>query len=240
MSFCSSPASQRSSFSSTYSVDCTSPNTAVTTPSSSGEASPKLGQSYAYTQSPSPDALDFSYPYNSTSPIPMNEYPPSSSSASQSYAYSCSNQIPSPSPYTYNTTPSPLPASPSNYGYLGYTNFMPESPPLLPSSYIHHLRSHTPPPPMDSSSSSGSTGGGGVAAPPRKYSGYPPASAFYGPMPNSPTHPAPSSSSSSSSSRYRRKYSQPINPEEYKSESWYTADGTKVEYSAMHLQCATM
>lgn len=240
MSFCSSPASQRSSFSSTYSIDCTSPNTAVTTPSSSGGASPKLGQSCTYTQSPPPDALDFNCPYNPTSPIPMNEYPPSS--ASPSYAYSCSNQIPSPSPYTYNTTPPPLPASPSNYGYLGYTNYMPESPLLLPSSYIHHLRSRTPPPPPmegSSSSGSGSMGGGGAATPPRKYSGYPPASAFYGPMPNSPTHSA--ASSSSSSSRYRRrKHSGPINPEEYKPESWYTADGTKVEYSAMHLQCATM
>ncbi|RPB00533.1 hypothetical protein L873DRAFT_1788915 [Choiromyces venosus 120613-1] len=237
MSFCSSPASQRSSFSSTYSVDCTSPNTAVTTPSSSGATSPKLGQSYtSYTQPPSPDALDFSYPYNSASPIPMNEHLPSS--ASPSYAYSCGNQIPSPSPYTYNTTPSPLPASPNNYGYPGYTaNYIPESPLLLPSSYVHHLRSHTPPPMGSSSSSSmGGRGGSGVAAAaPRKYSGYPPASAFYGPMPNSPAD-----SGSSSSSRYRRKPSEPINPEEYKSESWYTADGTKVECSAMHLQCATM
>ncbi|KAG0636445.1 hypothetical protein HOY80DRAFT_358565 [Tuber brumale] len=238
MSFCSSPASQRSSFSSTYSIDCTSPNTAVTTPSSSGETSPKLGQSYTYTQPQSPDALDFRYPHNPISPIPMNEYPPSS--VSPSYAYSCSsNQIPSPSPFTYNTTPPPLSASPGNYGYPGYASYMPESPLLLPSSYVHHLRSPTPLPPMDSSGSSSMGGGGGVtAAAPRKYSGYPPASAFYGPMPNPPAHPA--SSSSSSSSRYRRKHSEPINPEEYKSESWYTADGTKVEYSAMHLQCATM
>ncbi|CUS12972.1 unnamed protein product [Tuber aestivum] len=236
MSFCSSPASQRSSFSSTYSLDCTSPNTAVTTPSSSGAASPKLGQSYTYTQPPSPDAPDFSYPYNPTSPIPMNEYPPSS--ASPSYAYSCSNQIPSPSPFTYNATPPPLSASPSSYGYPGYASYMPESPLLLPSSYVHHLRSPTPLPPMDSSSSGSMSGSGDTAAPaPRKYSGYPPASAFYGPMPNSPVC---SASSSSSSSRYRRKRSEAINPEEYKPESWYTADGTKVEYSAMHLQCATM
>ncbi|CAZ83372.1 unnamed protein product [Tuber melanosporum] len=232
MSFCSSPASQRSSFSSTCSIDCTSPNTAVTTPSSTGATSPKLGQSYTNTQPPSPDAPDISYPYNPTSPIPMNEYPPSS--VPPSYAYSCSNQIPSPSPFTYNTTPPPLSASPSNYGYPGYSNYMPESP-LQPSPYVH-LRSPTPLPSMDSSGSSSMGGGGGfTAASPRKYSGYPPASAFYGPMPNPPAH-----SASPSSSRYRRKRSETINPEEYKSESWYTADGTKVECSAMHLQCATM
>lgn len=71
-----------------------------------------------------------------------------------------------------------------------------------------------------------------------KYSGYPPASAFYSPLPSSPT--ASSSSSSSHQSHYRRKSSERVSPENYKFETWYTADGRKVEYSPMHLGCATM
>jgi hypothetical protein len=57
-----------------------------------------------------------------------------------------------------------------------------------------------------------------------RYSGYPPASAFYGPS-NSP------------SAAYDER---PVDPRNYKIEDWYTADGRKVECSAMHLHCATM
>jgi hypothetical protein len=52
------------------------------------------------------------------------------------------------------------------------------------------------------------------------YTGYPPACAFYG----------PGWVSSSS----------PVDPWEYQTEQWQTAGGQKVEYSAMHLHCATM
>lgn len=52
------------------------------------------------------------------------------------------------------------------------------------------------------------------------YAGYPPACAFYG----------PGWASTSS----------PVNVWEYQTEQWQTAGGRKVEYSAMHLHCATM
>jgi hypothetical protein len=53
------------------------------------------------------------------------------------------------------------------------------------------------------------------------YTGYPPASAFYGDGPI----------------QYDN---QPVDPRTYEVEQWKTRDGRRVEYSAMGLHCATM
>lgn len=214
MSCCSSPVSQRSSISSTRSSGCHSPSTAATTPSSSGSFSPKIEQMQSFTYSqPSPSSLqefNNTYNYNYMYPPPSNEVPYTT------YGSYLPPQIPSSSMYSQ-------PPSPTRISY---------------QSYDYHDQQPLPPPASPVTSN-----------PVPKYSGYPPASAFYGPSPNSPTTSSFSSSSSSSSpssspsshqSHYRRQRLERINPEEYKFETWYTTDGRKVEYSPMHMNCATM
>lgn len=157
----------------------------------------------------------------------------------QSYTY---NQPSSPNfqelNYSYNYSPSP---NEIPYGYAlpqvpspANTYLQPPSPagtPYQPYNYNYQQPSPSLTPPVTSN-------------PIPKYSGYPPASAFYGPSPSSSTASSslvPSSSSSPSrQSQYRRKSPARINPEDYKFEDWYTADGRKVEYSPVHLNCATM
>lgn len=199
MSYCSSPVSQRSSFSCTCSPGCNSPSTAATTPSSSGAFSPKIEQlqSYTYNQPLSPNGQEFTYTYN---------FSPSSNETSYGYI---PDQVSSPTS-TYLQPPSPNQSSYQPYNY----SYQQQSPTL--SSPV-------------------------ASNPVPKYSGYPPASAFYGPALNSSTASSPSSPPSlSSRPRYRMKSSDRISPEEYKFETWYTADGRKVEYSPMHMNCATM
>lgn len=210
MSCCSSPVSQRSSISSCTRSECHSPSTAATTPSSSGSFSPKIEQIQSFT-------------YNQPSPPNLQElnytysYPPLSSEV----------------PYTYGSYIPPPQQVPSSTMYS-----QPLSPTGIPyQSYNYHDQQSLPLPTSPVTSN-----------PVPKYSGYPPASAFYGPSsPSSPSSSSSSSSSPSSSSsssppsshqsHYRRKR---INPEDYKFETWYTADGRKIEYSPMHLNCATM
>lgn len=77
-----------------------------------------------------------------------------------------------------------------------------------------------------------------------QYSGYPPASAFYGPPSNfQPQNGMLGSCTSSPSQPSPFGYANdqtPVDPFEYQVEEWYTADGRRVEYSAMALGCATM
>lgn len=158
----------------------------------------------------------------------------------QSYAY---NQPPSPNfqefNYTYNYSPLPneIPYAYTPLQASSPTNTYLQPPPSpVGISYQSYDYNYQQPSPLLASPV--------TSNPSPKYSGYPPASAFYGPSSN-PSMASPSSSSSSSSSssqqpQYRRKRSERINPEDYKFEDWYTADGRKVEYSPMHLNCATM
>lgn len=150
-----------------------------------------------------------SYTYNQPSPQDLQEL-----NYTYNYMYPpLSNEIPYGS-YIPLQVPSPAnmhsqPPSPTRIPYQSYNYNYQQSPSSLTSP--------------------------ATSNPIPKYSGYPPASAFYGPSPRSPT-----ASSSPSSSHYRRKSSRRVSPEDYKFETWYTADGRKVEYSPMHLNCATM
>lgn len=154
-----------------------------------------------------------SYTYNQISPPNLQEL-------NYTYGYPpLSNEI----PYAYGSYIPPQVPSPTNM----YSQ--PPSPTRISyQSYNYNYQQPSPPPASPVTSN-----------PVPKYSGYPPASAFYGPSPSSPTTSS-SPSSSSHQSHYRRKSSERISPEDYKFETWCTADGRKVEYSPMHMNCATM
>ncbi|KAI5778135.1 hypothetical protein EDC01DRAFT_635104 [Geopyxis carbonaria] len=191
MSVCSSPASQRSSYSGCSSNGPHSPHTAATTPSSSnGVDTPKFGTSF---NAGSPSLQEHIY---------TQMQPPSPLSSG---TFSASGRTPLASPgHSPYITPMESPSEP-----VYYQTYIDNQP--LPQTYSAN------------------------SARPR-YSGYPPASAFYGPTPGEPGYP---SSFSNPTSHYESS-SPPIDPSEYKVEDWYTADGQKVEYSAMALHCATM
>jgi hypothetical protein len=218
MDYCSSPLSQRSSLSScACSPGCNSPvSTPATTPSSSGGFSPKIEQlqtSYTYTQpaSPSPNTQEPSYD-------PYSHYSPSPNEVSYGYGH-VPPQVSSPA----STSTYLQPLSPSQDSYQVY-NFNRYQQQQQQQQQQQYQQQPSLPPANDSGS-----------AP--KYSGYPPASAFYGPSPNMV---AGESTASSHQSHYRRRSSARKSPEEYTFETWYTADGRKVEYSPMHMNCATM
>ncbi|KAH8154022.1 uncharacterized protein LAJ45_01789 [Morchella importuna] len=185
-------------------------------PSSSGGFSPKIEQlqtSYTYTQpsSPSPNTQEFSYD-------PYSHYSPSSNEVSYGYGY-VPPQVSSPA--NTSTYLQPLSPSQDSYQVYNYNRYQQQQ-------QQYQQQQPSLPPAND----------GGSA---QKYSGYPPASAFYGPSPNMVAGRSTASSSSSShQSHYRRRSSARKSPEEYTFETWYTADGRKVEYSPMHMNCATM
>jgi len=210
-SVCSSPLSQRSSRSSTTSP--LSPQTAATTPRScNGDFSPKLDSSSynSFTASqpltPPPEEQICSQMQSlSQSELPLSTY---------SFA-----QVPATSVnYSIDAVASTA-EEPSTYDQLFNTYYQPVS----PTSNFYD----TP--------TSPALGGGyyGWAEYSRwtGYTGYPPASLFYGPLPTE----SPSTASPSTLPVY-----EPIDPAKYQTEQWQTSDGRLVEYSAMHLHCATM
>jgi hypothetical protein len=194
-------SSPRSQHSPRSSIGPLSPETAVTTPRSC-TASPKLNSACNLPSPPlSPRGAQTYASLGSPSP----SYPAS--------AYSVAEAPLSPS-YGDNQYPLSMDPEPSSYdeavNFYLYSPFSPVNlyyePPVEP---VYPYEEYSP-----------WTG----------YSGYPPASAFYGPLPGEP-----SSSFVQSCSSYGV-----IDPREYQLEEWQTADGRKVEYSAMHLHCATM
>jgi hypothetical protein len=193
-------SSPRSQHSPRSSTGPLSPQTAVTTPRSC-TSSPKL---------------------NSACSLPS---PPLSPRGAQTYA-SLGSTPPSQPASTYSITEPPL--SPS-YG----TNQYPLSTSPEPSSYDEavnfYLYSPLSPINMCYDSLVEPVYSYEEYSPWTGYSGYPPASAFYGPLPGE-----------TSSSAVQPCNSGAIDPRDYQLEEWQTADGRKVEYSAMHLHCATM
>ncbi|KAL7274836.1 hypothetical protein RUND412_002246 [Rhizina undulata] len=183
--------------------------------SSSGYLSPNTAVTTPSSVGATSPKIEGSYTYNQTS---YDASPPSD----QVFSYTQPLSPPSDQVYNYAQYPS---SSQIPYGY-GYTHVPSPSQEYAfaqassPSANIYQPQNYPQSPAVQLPTTSRA-----------KYPGYPPASAFYGPSPNSPT--------SASSSRHQRPR-KPIDPEQYQIEQWYTADGRRVEYSAMHLHCATM
>ncbi|KAF8537764.1 hypothetical protein BDD12DRAFT_806685 [Trichophaea hybrida] len=222
-SVCGSPFSQRSSRSSTTSP--LSPQTAVTTPRScNGDFSPKLDSSsyncFATQQPLTPPPEEQIYTHMQS--LSQSEPPVST------YSVSIPQLPTTPLDYSIDGVASTA-EEPSTYDQL----FSPYCQQELPTSNFYY----------DSPTSPTTVGWGGGYSGWAEYSrwtgytGYPPASAFYGPLPTAPTE-SPLSTSASPSTLLP--IYEPIDPTKYEIEQWQTSDGRLVEYSAMHLHCATM
>lgn len=216
-STCSSPASQQSSYSGYSSSYPLTPQTAITSPGSSvGGRSPKVKSSRTQYSPYSLKQRHLSPPTPTTtfdgflSPNMAPTSSPSPSSTSQ-----------------FDSAPSPGSMSGAAPPFTTFDHY-PEYPAEFPSS-SHSVRV---PETLNQPSYIPS-------------SGYPPVWSFYGPSPtSSPTTYNSDSSQFPASPTFSEHGYQPdspaVDPFEYQLEDWYTADGQKVEFSAMALHCATM
>lgn len=219
MSSCSSPWSEPSFRSS---ISPRSPSTAATTPINAG-GSPtnyeNCDEAFTYEQLEQTTTTPTSTLYSNdplyanvslyTNESPYTEQLLYQSPLAGSPRFNATNDTPFSSS---STTAPPTPLEAERSTYTGVELYGPHG--LHPTNMSPYLEPPPPPPP-----------------PPPRWTGYPPASAFYGPLLPPMCPPA---------SAYQGNDPSKISPWTYKAEEWYTADGRKVESSAMHWHCATM